>query len=493
MKTGNMILVSNRLPTTVEAGPHGPVLKPSSGGLVTALKPLFKARKGYWIGWLGEGHGDNIEELLADSGSDSACQLISVALTPAERKGFYTGFSNEIVWPLFHDLQTRCNFDPTYWKAYVSVNRKFADATARVTRHDSVVWVHDYHLMLVGEFLRERGIRSRLGFFLHIPFPPLDIFEKLPWRTQILRALFHFDVIGFQTPRDQRNFLGCVRRFLPEVEMQRADDEVRAVSNGRVTLIRSFPIGIDFDEFNTHAQQPEIATRIAEIREDMRGRQIILGVDRLDYTKGLPERLRAFQHLFATYKNLRRQVSLVQIVVPSRENIPKYRDLKLETETLISQINGQFGDPGWMPIHYIHRSLERPELIALYRAADIALITPIKDGMNLVAKEFCASQVDERGVLILSEFAGSAEQLRKGAILVNPYDTGAVAEALHAASRMEAGERTRRMRKLRRRVRDANVFRWCDDFCSYLESGYAKEASTGRAGAAARKAPVRKG
>ena len=471
-----MILVSNRLPTNIEPGPDGPVLKPSSGGLVTALKPLFKARKGYWIGWLGEGDGEEAEELLAASAADSACQLIPVALTAGERKGFYTGFSNEIVWPLFHDLQARCNFDPSYWKAYVSVNRKFAEATARVARHDSVVWVHDYHLMLVGEFLRGQGMRSRVGFFLHIPFPPVDIFEKLPWRTQILRALFRFDVIGFQTPRDQRNFLGCVRRFLPDVDLQRNDSEVRACSEGRVTMIRSFPIGIDFDEFNTHAQRPEIAGRVAEVREDMRGRQIILGVDRLDYTKGLPERLRAFQHLFATYKNLRRQVSLVQIVVPSRESIPKYRELKLETEMLISQINGQFGDPGWMPIHYIHRSVERPELIALYRAADIALITPIKDGMNLVSKEFCASQVEQRGVLILSEFAGSAEQLNNGAILVNPYDFGAVAEALHLAFRMEPGERTQRMRKLRRRVRNANVFRWCDDFCSYLESAPAKSA-----------------
>lgn len=482
MKTGKMILVSNRLPTTVAPGPNGPELKSSAGGLVTALKPLFKARQGYWIGSLGDGYSEReLEELLARSGTSSSCQLISVALTPSERKGFYTGFSNEIVWPLFHDLQGRCNFDPEYWKAYVSVNRKFAEATARVTAHDSVVWVHDYHLILVGEFLRGQGIRSRLGFFLHIPFPPVDIFEKLPWRTQILRALFRFDVIGFQTPRDQRNFLGCVKRFLPDVDLQRVDSEVQAVSAERTTLIRSFPIGIDFDEFDGHARQPEIAARVTEIREDMRGRQIILGVDRLDYTKGLPERLRAFQHFFATYKNLRRQVSLVQIVVPSRENIPKYQELKLETETLISQINGQYGDPGWMPIHYIHRSLERPELIALYSAADIALVTPIKDGMNLVAKEFCASQVDERGVLILSEFAGSAEQLSNGAMLVNPYDIGAVAETLSLAFRMAPAERLHRMRKLRRRVRNANVFRWCDDFCSCLENAHRTPGRSARA------------
>lgn len=467
--TGDLILVSNRLPTTIEMGPNGPVLKPSSGGLVTALRPVLKARKGYWIGWPGESFEESIDQLLEESNADSGYHLIGVNLTQAERKGFYAGFSNEIVWPLFHDLQSRCNFDPTYWKAYVNVNRKFADAVARVAKPESVVWVHDYHLILVGEFLRTQGMQGRLGFFLHIPFPPLDIFEKLPWRIQFLRALFQYDTVGFQTPRDLRNFIGCVRQFLPEVELQRKDDEIRAVCDGRTTLVRDFPIGIDFDEFAHQTEQPEVAQRAAEIRRDMRGRQLVLGVDRLDYTKGVPDRLKAFQHLLATYKQLRRQLSLVQIVVPSRENIPRYRELKLEIETLISQINGQFGDPGWMPIHYIHRSLPRPELLALYRAADIALITPLKDGMNLVAKEFCASQVGDQGVLILSEFAGSAEQLRNGSILVNPYDIQSVAEALHEAFLMDPKERVRRMRKLRRKVHHENVFRWCEQFTSYLE------------------------
>lgn len=467
---GDMILVSNRLPITTESGPEGPVLKPSSGGLVTALRPVLKTRRGYWIGWPGDGPEDQIQRLLAKDRTTSQVHLVPVSLTAAERKGFYAGFSNEIVWPLFHDLQSRCNFDPTYWEAYMHVNRKFADAVARVARPDSLVWIHDYHLILVGGFLRERAIRARLGFFLHIPFPPLDIFEKLPWRSEILRALFAYDVVGFQTPRDQRNFLGCVRHFLPEVGLHREDDQVRAECGGRSTLIRSFPIGIDYEEFANHAAQPEIADRAAQIRQDMHGRRIVLGVDRLDYTKGVPERLRAFRHLFSTFPHLRRQLSLVQIVVPSREHIPKYRELKLEIETLVSQINGQYGDPGWMPVHYIHRSLERPELVALYRAADIALITPLKDGMNLVAKEFCAAQAGDQGVLVLSEFAGAAEQLRNGAVLVNPYDIQCVAEALQQACVMEAGERVARMRKLRRRVSNENVFRWCERFCSYLES-----------------------
>jgi alpha,alpha-trehalose-phosphate synthase [UDP-forming] len=473
-----MVLVANRLPTTLEAGPDGPSLKPSSGGLVTAMRPVFQTRKGFWVGWLGEGRQEDAERLVEAGGSDG-CQLIPVSLTPSERKGFYTGFSNEIIWPLFHDLQSRCNFDPTYWNTYTGVNRKFADAAARVADPESLIWVHDYHLMLVGQCLRGMGVQSRMGFFLHIPFPALDIFEKLPWRKEILRALFHYDVIGLQTERDQRNFLECVRRLLPEIDLQGANGEVHARLDGRSTVIRSFPIGIDFDEFAEHAKQLEVTRRAEEIGRDLGGRRIVLGVDRLDYTKGVPERLRAFQHFLATWRNLRRRISLLQVVVPSRETIPEYRVLKQEVEGLISQINGQFGDPGWTPVHYIHRRVERGELVALYRVADMALVTPLKDGMNLVAKEYCAAQEGDQGTLILSEFAGAAEQLRDGSILVNPYDVHGVADALHIAYRMPRTERIERMKKLRRTVRQGNVFRWCEDFCSYLEG-----AETGKLRAA---------
>jgi trehalose 6-phosphate synthase len=257
---------------------------------------------------------------------------------------------------------------------------------------------------------------------------------------------------------------------LPEVELHREDEQVRAESADHSTLIRTFPIGIDYDEFAEHAAQPEIVERAAQIRGDMHDRQLVLGVDRLDYTKGVPDRLKALRHLLSSAPHLRRQLSLVQIVVPSREHIPRYRELKLEIETLVSQINGQYGDPGWMPVHYIHRSLERQELVALYRAANIALITPLKDGMNLVAKEFCAAQEGDQGVLILSEFAGAAAQLGNGAILVNPYDIQCVADAVQQACAMDVRERVARMRKLRRRVKNENVFRWCERFCSYLES-----------------------
>ncbi|MGH9502683.1 MAG: alpha,alpha-trehalose-phosphate synthase (UDP-forming) [Terriglobales bacterium] len=471
--SGNLILVSNRLPATVEAGPDGPRLKRSSGGLVTALRPVLEAKQGYWIGWPGEYDNVDLGRLL-DSQESNACHLIPVSLTPEEIRNFYLGFSNEIIWPLFHDLQSRCNFDPAYWRAYVNVNRKFAETVAQVADQNSIVWVHDYHLILVGDFLRQLGLNCQLGFFQHIPFPPLDIFEKLPWRSQILRALFEFDVIGFQTSRDQRNFAGSVRRLLPHLELHREHEQLHTQVDGRTVFIGSFPIGIDFDEFASGAKGPEVAKRAAEIRRDVIGRQIVLGVDRLDYTKGVPERLRAFEHLLASHLDLRRQITLIQVVVPSREDIPKYQELKLEVETLISQINGRYGDSGWVPIHYIHRHLERPELLAHYRVADIALITPLKDGMNLVAKEFCAAQAGDQGVLILSEFAGSADQLRSGAILVNPYDIESVAAALHQAFCMNEKERMVRMRKLRRKVKSENVFRWCERFCSHLEPNASK-------------------
>lgn len=469
MTQHDLILVSNRLPATVEDGAKGPVLKQSSGGLVTALRAILASRKGSWIG-SAEGQENELRQFLGKSQRQLGYRLIPISLTQAERSGFYAGFSNEIVWPLFHDLQSRCNFDPSYWKAYVDVNRKFADATRRTARPESVVWVHDYHLMLVSDFLRKQGFQSRIGFFLHIPFPPLDIFEKLPWRCQILEGLLQFDLVGFQTPRDQRNFLSCVRRFVPGAEMHREDEQVRIRFRKRNTVIGSFPIGIDFNEFAGRAKDEDVEHRAEAIRNDMRGRQIALGVDRLDYTKGIPERLKAFHHLLERHEDIRRKISLVQIVVPSRERIPKYRDLRLEIETLVSRVNGQFGDPGWMPIHYIHRSLRRPELLALYRAADIALITPLKDGMNLVSKEFCAAQVGEHGVLVLSEFAGSAEELRNGSILVNPYDSESVAEAVHTAFQMRPEEREARMHKLRRKVQKADVFRWGERFCSQLEA-----------------------
>ena len=465
-----MVVVSNRLPVTIESTPAGFRVDPSSGGLVTALRPLLNDCAGGWIGWTGTDESPEIERVLGEYSRHSNFELKPIFMTAEERSRFYCGFSNEVLWPLFHDLQSRCNFDPLYWDAHVTVNRRFAEKTANEMRAGDLVWVHDYHLMSVAASLRQLGVTEQLAYFHHIPFPSPDIFEKLPWREEILTALLDFDVVGFQTLRDRRNFVACLRQFVKRAEIKARAEHLVVNEPGRTTFVGAFPIGIDFDEFAQGAAKVEVANRAAEIAQGFSGCRIVLGVDRLDYTKGIPEKLAAFRHLLECHPALRRKISLIQVVVPSREDIPKYGELKAEIQRTVSEINGRHGEPGWMPIHYIHRSVDRPELLAYYRAADIALVTPLKDGMNLVAKEYCAARVNDDGVLILSEFAGAAFQLHGGALLVNPYHTRAVAEAIRNAYEMSPVEQRRRMRKSRARVRREDIYRWRDSFCGCREA-----------------------
>ena len=460
-----VVFVSNRLPVTIKKDEHGFHVDPSSGGLVTALRPLLNDCAGVWIGWTGTDEHPEIKRVLQEHSSRSNIAYKPVFMTPEERYRFYNGFSNEVLWPLFHDLQSRCNFDPAYWDTHLVVNRRFAEKAAHETRPGDLIWVHDYHLMSVAANLRQLGVGERLAYFHHIPFPSPDIFEKLPWREEILTALLDFDVVGFQTMRDRRNFAACLRHFVKAAEIRAVGDHVVVDEPGRSTLVGAFPISIDFEEFALGAANEEVAARAVQLAENMQGRRILLGVDRLDYTKGIPERLAAFRHFLELHPEQHGKVALVQVVVPSREDIPRYGELKAEIQRTVSEINGHFGEPGWTPVQYIHRSLDRPELLAYYRAADIALVTPLKDGMNLVSKEYCASRVDDDGVLILSEFAGAAFQLRHGALLVNPYHTRAVADAIRVALEMPLDEQRRRMRKLRARVRREDIYHWRDAFC----------------------------
>lgn len=458
-----LIVVSNRLPVTVTLGQHSADLRPSSGGLVTALTAVFREYSGYWVGWPGTDQLPQVEACFRHHPPEHF-RMQPVYLSAEEQLRFYRGFANEIVWPLFHDLQSRCNFDPSYWEAYLSVNRRFAETIAAVAHPDDFIWVHDYHLVRTGRCLRERGVNARLAFFQHIPFPSFDIFEKMPWREELLESILQFDLVGFQTRRDRQNFITCARRMLRNLTVKREGPHLRVGYAGRWTTVGAFPISIDFTEFATPSNSVEIARRAEEIRADFAGRQIVLGVDRLDYTKGLPEKLRAFRAALERYPGLRRKVSLVQLVVPSREDVPKYHDLKLEVERLVSEINGHFTDAGWAPIHFMYRHLERDELLAYYQAADVALVTPLKDGMNLVAKEYCAAQGERAGVLVLSEFAGAAAQLKNGALLVNPNHSSKVAEATYAALNLPVDERTARMRKLRALIRRDDVHRWTAEF-----------------------------
>lgn len=461
-----LVVISNRLPIVIENEGGRTSIKPGQGGLVTALSPVFRQVGGLWIGWSGAVIEDHLEldDLLRDASAKAGFELRTVDLSAREREEFYHGFSNEIIWPLFHELYTLCKFDPAYWETYQVVNRKFAEVVAANIEENDYVWVHDYHLLNVAGDLHEMGIDCRLAFFLHIPFPPIDIFLKLPWRTQVLRRMLEFDVIGFQTPRDRRNFAECVRTLLPDVRTQGRGRVMTMRSGERTIRVGSFPISIDFNEFAGQAASPPVTEHVQHLREEYGDCKIVLSVDRLDYTKGIPSRLRAIRSALRRYPELHRKVVFVQIVVPSRSSIPGYQELKLEIDRLVGEINGEFTRSAWVPVHHMYRSLQRDELTAYYRTADVGLVTPLRDGMNLVAKEYCTCSIETDGVLILSEFAGAAAEFQRGALLVNPFDRHGVADALHRALTMPPGERRERMRRLRRIVRDNDIFHWVDSF-----------------------------
>lgn len=470
----HLIIVSNRLPIVLTRKKDAQwQLEPGSGGLVTALAPVLRNRGGIWIGWPGTAVEEKVEidELLAIATKDPGYALKSVFLTSEDKEKYYQGFSNEVLWPLFHDLQSLCNFRPDYWSAYQKVNGKFAQVIAQNSGEDDFIWVHDYHLMGVAKALRKLGTNAKCGFFLHTPFPPLDIFFKLPWRFQILRALLEYDLIGFQTLRDRRNFVQCIRALITGIEIFGRGQVLTLRFGKRELRVGVFPISIDFNEFTKLAKTKEVADRARCIHEDIPDQQIILGVDRLDYTKGIPEKFEAFRNALTRFPDLQEKVVLIQVLVPSRKDIPKYLDLKTEIERLVGEINGQFTRSGWVPIHYIFRSLDRKELLAYYRTAEIGLVTPLKDGMNLVAKEYCASNLETDGVLILSEFAGATAQLQKGALLVNPHDIEGVAETIYQAFQMTTEEKRSRMKKLRQSVRKYNIFWWVN---SFLQAAIAK-------------------
>ena len=462
--THRLLVVSNRLPIVLQKTEGKWNLKPGSGGLVSALAPVLSHRGGLWIGWPGIPleRGGAWEKVLAEGYRERGYDLVPVLLSEEEVKGFYEGFSNGILWPLFHDLLGRCDFDPSYWYSYLTVNRKFADCVIEHSDPDDFVWVQDYQLIHVAQAVREKNEERRIGFFLHIPFPPLDILLKLPWRGQILAALLAYDLLGFQTPRDTRNFLTCIQNLLPDVEIDDSSPIVEVRLETRTVRVGAFPIGIDFKSFEEAARSEEVVRRMEDLRKKIGQVHLIVGVDRLDYTKGLPERLEAFRNALQRYPELREKVVFLQVVVPSREAVPEYQALKATVERLVGEINGQFSMAGWVPVQYHYKSLVRADLLALYRMARIGFVTSIKDGMNLVAKEFVACQVDCCGVLVLSEFAGAAAQLQEGALLVNPHDIEGMADALEAAFDMDEDERRRRMNAMREIVREQDIFWWVD-------------------------------
>jgi len=468
-KSMRLVVVSNRLPVNLERNGKDITVELGQGGLVTALAPVLRSRGGDWIGWAGTTGDEELQPYLDAFSKKAGYNLRAVALTKKDEDLYYKGFSNEVLWPLFHDFHSRCNFAPEFFAAYLDVNRKFAQAVESNSTQDDYIWVHDYHLMHVAWWLGQMGIRRRCGFFLHIPFPSPDIFLKLPWRKKIIKALLEFEMVGFQTFRDRRNFVQCVKTLTSDVTISGRGPVVTAIAGSRRTRIGYFPISIDFKEFSDAARTKEAACQAAKVKTAFKRRTIIFGADRLDYSKGIPERIEAVRYLLRNYPEMREKVTLIQVVVPSRESVEGYSEKKRLIEVLLSEVNGEFSTPGWVPIHYLYRNLSREELLTYYRAADIGLVTPLRDGMNLVAKEFCACNVRGEGVLVLSEFAGAAAQLQRGALLVNPHDVEAVADALYTAYHMPEEERRNRMHKMRSSIRKHDIYWWVDAF---LQAGF---------------------
>ena len=444
-----VVVASNRLPFTFTRTGGELERTPSPGGLVSALEPVLRERGGTWIGWPGieVRKGERLET------GGEPYRIHPVPLGEIDVQRYYHGFSNRTLWPLMHSLAARARFDARDFKQYADVNRRFAEAAVAEADGVGLVWVHDYQLMLTPESIRRELPEMPLAFFLHIPFPPFDIFRLLPWDRELLRALLACDLIGFHVRSYAHNFIDCAERSLG-ARVHR--DEMLVEYGDRTTRVNAFPIGIEFGLFESMAvaapKQPETQ------RE-----QVVLGVDRLDYTKGIPERVQAFERLLELHPEHREKVVLLQLAVPSRAQVAEYRELKRQLDEIVGRVNGRFATADWSPIRYLYRAVPQERLCALYRDADVALVTPLRDGMNLVAKEFMACQVNDPGVLVLSRLAGAADTMRE-ALLVNPYDIDGTAEAIHRALTMDDAERRSRVAALRRRERRDDVYAWVDSF-----------------------------
>ena len=464
MRGRRLLIVSNRLPVSATAAEDGSVtLSPASGGLATGMGPWHEGSGGLWIGWPGDtsqfspGQRVELERLLSQRA------IAPVWLSQDHVKRYYHGFANRVLWPLFHYLIDRVPVDATGWDAYRQVNQTFADTIVREYQPGDVIWVHDYQLMLLPSLLRRRLPHARIGFFLHIPFPSSEVFRTLPWRREVLDGLLGADLIGFHTFAYLRHFVAS----LLHVEGVETDiDRVRV--GDREVMLGAFPMGIDAASFIALAQDPGIVAEAEAIRAAADGRKILLGIDRLDYTKGIPRRLQAIERLLLREPELRDQIRYVQVAVPSREEVDSYQRFRRLVEEAVGRINGTCGTLRSTPVHYMHQSVTMRELVALYLAADVMLVTPLRDGMNLVAKDFLAARVDEDGVLLLSEFAGAAAELGE-AVVVNPYDVDAVADAMRRALNMAPEERRARIRPMRRRVLDYDVHAWAASFMARLQ------------------------
>jgi trehalose 6-phosphate synthase len=481
----DFVVVANRLPLDRVETPGGETeWRPSPGGLVTALEPVMKQADGAWIGWSGSA-GEGPEPF-----DEAGMRLVAVSMSADEVAEYYEGFCNATLWPLYHDVIATPEFHRNWWDAYVLINQRFADAAAIEASSGATVWVHDYQLQLVPGMLRERRPDLRIGFFNHIPFPGYEIFAQLPWRRQVVEGLLGADLLGFQRQGDATNFLRACRRAAglttrgslvraPEPGSTGHDvNDTRAPysrsrtgrpEDGRLVRAAAFPISIDTASFGEIARRDDVKARAAEIRTALGNPDVVLlGVDRLDYTKGILHRLKAYGEVLADGELAAPEAVLVLVASPSRERVEQYRLLRDEVEVTVGRINGEHAAVGNPPVHYLHQSYPKDEMAALYLAADVMLVTSLRDGMNLVAKEYVACRHDETGALVLSEFTGAADELGS-AFLVNPHDIVGLKEAIVRAARISPREARRRMRSMRKRVREYDVAHWASTFLDALE------------------------
>jgi trehalose 6-phosphate synthase/phosphatase len=453
-----LLVVSNRAPIEVTHGAERRVRR-TVGGLASALDDAIRRRSGSWIAWTG------VSDVIQPAETGLDYPITSVPLSDREVEHYYAGFSNQVLWPLCHMFLDRCRFKPQYWQAYRSANAQFARSVREVAHPGDLVWINDFHLCLVPGMLRSERADLALGVFWHTPFPPAAIFGVLAWREEVLRGLLGADVIGLQTEPDVRNFLDCARQHVGcEVDEARA----RVRIEGREVRIVALPVGIDAPTFERRAVDDDVLEQRDQLRAAIGAEAVLLGVDRLDYTKGILERLRGYELFLERHPRWRRRCSLVQVTVPSRDRVSDYRDMKRSIDEIVGRIMGRFTQAGRSPIIYLYRGIEQHRLTAYYAAADIALVTPLRDGMNLVAKEFVACHAARgEGTLVLSEFAGAARDLQD-AVLVNPYDPEDIATAIETAVGMPFDERERRMRSLAARVRAHDIHWWTDAFLTLL-------------------------
>ena len=457
---GKTIIISNRLPVKIEQENNELVYKASEGGLATGLNSVFKQGNNLWVGWPGLAIEKSQEEEVHSNLIKQ--HMKPVFLSTEEIEDFYEGFSNETLWPNFHYFNQYTVYKEELWLAYQRVNQKFAEIVSEELEDGDTVWIHDYQLLLLPQLIRAISPNATIGFFLHIPFPSYESFRLLPWRRELLNGMLGADFLGFHTYDDMRHFLSSVNRL---AGLGNSNGTIKV--KNRLIKADALPMGIDYEKYAASAQDPETLAREARYRESIGTVKLILSIDRLDYSKGIPQRLRAFELFLSKYPDFKEKVSLFMVVVPSRDSVSKYKQLKEEIDLLVGRINGQFSKLNWTPIHYFYRSFPLPALSAFYRISDVALVSPMRDGMNLVCKEYVASRLDKKGVLILSEMAGASKEL-SDAIIVNPNDIHQLVEAMHKALTMPEALQIESMTSMQKSLKRYNIHAWVKLFMDEL-------------------------